>query len=214
MQKMSYILLMVIGLAPTLKAQWTYGLKLGYSYSLLSDQLVRYDDFDDFVIYNVTLDRQVALPHIAFMTMYHADRSDLFVQGELELRQINTNFNIRSDIITDLRTFEESKITRYLMVPIIGGYLTDRFKIGAGPVLALILNQNEPLKELLYFSEVRKPIEAYTRFIVGGLVSNIDIEVFYEYHFNGAAEYIYHKDLQNGFTVNPQFIGLNVGMIF
>jgi len=126
--------------------------------------------------------------HIAFMTMYHAERSDLFVQGELEFRQINTQYIIKSDLITDLRTFEDQKISRYLLVPLMGGYLTDRIKLGAGPVLAIILNQNELFEDLLYFSEQRKPLEAYTRFVVGGLISNIDIELFYEYHFNGAAD--------------------------
>jgi len=200
---------------PTLgSSQFNYAVKVGYSTSLTETQLVRYDDAEDYVIYNITHKNILLTPNINVSMMYQDKKSNLFVQGDISYRQEHHVFEIKSDILTDIRTFEEKKIHRFINIPFVGGFASEHFKFGLGPQVSFLISDNKAFDELLYFEEERKIFETAFIVQVGYMVSDFFVELNYEYHTNGAVDNIEHRGMQRGFGLVPKYLNLNVGWYF
>lgn len=195
-------------------AQLNYGVKLHYGIGLTQQELVRYDDFDDYVIYNVTLTSQALSPGISFQVFFKDKYSNLFLQSELGYRNIKTNFEVKSDIPSDIRTFDQDKSTSYLFVPVVGGLMYNNVKLGFGTNVSIIISESMVFEELLYFEESRPRVEAAIYLMAGWMYEQINFELSYEYFFNGSAEYILHKGLKQGFANAPQFLSLGASIVF
>lgn len=211
MRNLFFFVLVFFLFKPEIKCQSNYGLKIGYSYSFVKQTTNRYDDFDDFLIYQVTLENIRPLPSLGVTYMYAVPET-VYLQADLMYRQISTNYSVESELIGALETFPRTKTRRFIEIPISGGLLYEDFRFGAGTIFTVLIHETDAFQELFFFEEKRRTLETGAFANIGMLLNNVTIDFNVEYRFNSAADYIFHKGLQQGFDQHPFFLGLGIGV--
>ena len=188
------------------------GVKASYSLPFNRYQEIKYDDWQDFLIYKVGFREQDVSPSFGLFSYYN--NGLLYFQGEVNYRNIKSRFTKQSFILDEIIDQNETKSTHYITIPVSAGLIFDNFKAGVGPIFSFIVKENPIFQDLLYFEERREEIEAGFTFSFGLMISNIHIDLIYEYHFAGVGEYFYFREDNWGFKDQPKFLTLSLGVGF
>ncbi len=194
------------------QAQIRVGVKGTYSLPFNRYQEIKYDDWQDYLIYKVGFLEQDISPGFGVFGFY--TNGLLFLQGEINYRNIKTRFRKTNYILDEIIEQNETKSTHYIVLPITAGLKFGNIKGGAGPIFSYIIKENSIFADLLYFEERREKFEAGFTFNFGIVFSNFHLDLTYEYHFAGVGEYFYFREDNWGFKDQPKYLTLGLGVSF
>ena len=208
-----YILVMIIACGViSVDGQVRLGVKAGLTVPFSKNKLIQYDDFQDFLAYEVTVLQQNVSPEVGIVAFY--SNNLLFLQTEALFKRAETEFIIESFIQDDTRLPRESKLTSYLTLPITAGVMINgTYKLGIGPVFSVILDDTTILNDVEYFEERQSKVEKGFSFSFGILVKRLHFDMRYETRFDGIAEDFYFRDARQGFKQRPGYLSFGVGLV-
>ena len=217
MPHLKYLLVFIIPFVfcPTkVDAQLYGGVKGSYSIPFVRSQEVKYDDKLDFLMYKVKFIEQDVSPTISAFAHYRNDF--LYLQTEIGYRRVRSKFSSIDYLnYEDLTPTLETKETNYIIIPVTAGVRFKNFKFGCGPVVSIIANENKIFKDMLFFEERRKNVEYGFSYTAGLVLYRLNINITYEYQFEGVGDYFYFRgDNSKSFSNQPQFINLGLGYLF
>jgi len=206
------ILFFSLCLATLSTAQIRLGVKASLTVPFSKNQLIQYDDYQDFLVYEVTVLQQNISPEFGLIGFYSNDL--LFLQTEAFYKKVETDFEIESYVLDDIVLPRERKTTSYLTFPINAGVIiNDTYKLGIGPVFSFIIDDTTILQNVSYFEEKQSKIEKGFSFSFGILVKRLHFDLRYESRFDGVAEDFYFRDARQGFRQRPGYLSFGVGLV-
>ncbi len=207
----SFILLFVF-LSTQSLAQVRLGVKASITVPFSKNQLIQYDDFDDYLVYDVKVLQQNVSPEFGLIGFY--SNKLLFLQGEALYKKVETDFEITSYVLDDVVLPRERKETSYLSFPINAGVIiNETYKLGFGPVFSVIIDDTFILENVENFEERQSKIEKGFSFSFGVLVRRLHFDLRYESRFDGVAEDFYFRDTRQGFRQRPGYLSFGVGLV-
>jgi len=199
-------------LSSGITAQVRLGVKASLTIPFSKNQLIQYDDYQDFLVYEVKVLQQNISPEFGLIGFYSNDL--LFLQAEAFYKKVETDFEIASYVLDDVFLPRERKETSYLTFPINAGIIINKtFKLGFGPVFSFIIDDSYILENVEYFEEKQSQIEKGFSFSFGVLVKRLHFDLRYESRFDGVAEDFYFRDTRQGFRQRPGYLSFGVGLV-
>ena len=208
----TFILIFLFTSCITLDAQVQLGVKGNVSLSFNRQQQILYDDFNDFLLYRLTVLEQDVSPGFGILAYMKNDL--LYFQPEINYNQITTNFRIESYIQDSFGEELIEKRTRFINIPIKAGLWVDKFKLGVGPMVSIITSDTNIALQDDRFEEKRRNVEMGFTFNFGMVVNWLHIDISYETRFNGIAEYFYFRNTRAGFRGQPGYLHVGVAVVF
>lgn len=209
--KLSILVLLLCGCHSLAMAQIQVGLKAAYSLSFARSSFLLFEDENDFLNFEVIFRDEDIRPLYGVISYYEQDK--VFVQLEALYKQSRLSFTAIDWSTPEFETFNETKVTHFIVVPTLAGYRLDKFKLGGGPVFSFIASQNALFSDIAEFSEQRRNLEFGVSANVGVQLLQLHIDVSYEYHFNRVADYIVFNRGQNGFAQSPGFFTIGISYL-
>ena len=123
----------------------------------------------------------------------------MFFQPEITYKRIETNFLLESFILDAPYDERFVKKTSFISIPVKTGVKVDKFKLGVGPILAIVADDTPIISDDTRFEEQRRSVEMGFTFNLGMILNMIHFELTYENRFNGIADYFYFRDTRAGF---------------
>jgi len=194
-------------------SQLYFGVKGAYSIPFNSPQEIKYDDFQDFLIYRVNFIERDATPTLSILGYYRSDW--IYFQLEAGYKRVKTRFI--ADNYFDLENItktENTKTTHSLDFPIIAGLRLEQFKLGFGPTFSFILKENPIFQDIEFFEERRNRLETGFAFHFGVVLYRFHIDLSYHYRFNGVGDYLYWRQAYRGFSQPVQYLDLGFALVF
>jgi hypothetical protein len=208
----SIICFLIIFLGLESEAQVRLGIKGNVSLSFNRQQQILYDDYNDFLLYRLTVLEQDVSPGFGIMAYMKNDL--LFFQPEIMYNQIATNFRLESFIEDSPTEALIKKKTSFINIPIKAGLWIDKFKLGVGPVVSIIISDTDATLQDDRFEEQRRNVEMGFTFNFGVIVDWLHFDLSYESRFNGIAEYFYFRDARAGFRGQPGYLHVGIAIVF
>ena len=206
------ICLFSTNLCVLLSGQFHYGIKGSLGLSFNKAELNRYDDKDDFLVYELRYLDQDILPTIALSAFYK--QGWVYFQSDIGYGRVKTNF--RGNNYFDLNQITsdiKSKTTHSIDVPVLAGLSINQFKLGVGPIFSFLLSENAVIPDIAEFEERRSSIENGFLFQAGIIINKLHIELSYDYRFNQIGDYLYFRGVNNKFDQSIQYIRMGVGVM-
>ncbi len=211
-KSLQYILFFFFSLSIHSNAQVRLGMKASLTVPFSKNQLIQYDDYQDYLVYEVKVLQQNVSPEVGLIAFY--SNNLLFLQTEAFYKKVKTDFEIKSFILDDIFLPRESKETSYITVPINAGIMiNEMFKLGIGPVFSYIIDDTEILKNVESFEERQTKVEKGFSFSFGVLVKRLHFDLRYESRFDGVAEDFYFREARQGFRQRPGYLSFGVGLV-
>jgi len=211
-RKLSYIIIICSFFAITSEAQIRLGVKASLTVPFSKNQLIQYDDYQDFLVYEVKVLQQNISPEFGLIGFY--SNNLLFLQTEAFYKKVGTDFEITSYVLDDIYLPRERKETSYLTFPINAGVIiNETYKLGIGPVFSFIIDDTTILKNVESFEEQQTKIEKGFSFSFGILVKRLHFDLRYESRFDGVAEDFYFRNTRQGFRQRPGYLSFGVGLV-
>jgi len=146
--------------------------------------------------------------------MGYYEQGKVYVQLETMYKQSRSRFSAIDWSTIDRTTYNETKVTHFLVVPCLAGYRLENFKLGMGPIFSFILDENTLFEAIPEFTERRRNLETGVSMNVGLKLQRLHIDVNYELHFNKVADFVVFKQAQSGFAQSPGFFTLGMSYLF
>ncbi len=203
----------MLGSSELVLGQLYYGIKGTYSITFNSQQEIKYDDGQDFLIYRVNFLEMDVSPTVSLLGYYRKDW--IYFQTELAYKRVKTRFLATNYV--DLRNITEIqniKLTHSIDLPLIAGARLDRFKLGFGPVFSYILSENPIFQDINLFQERRSRVETGFGFQFGIVLYRLHVDLNYQYRFNDVGDYLYWRGDHRGFSQRVQFLDLGLAFVF
>lgn len=194
------------------QAQFQAGVKAAYSLSFARSSFLLFEDSNDLLNYEIIFFEEDIRPMYGLMGYY--EQGKVFVQMETMYKQTRSRFKAIDWSTPDRTTYDETKVTHFLVVPCLAGYRLESFKLGMGPIFSFILDQNSLFDAIPEFTERRKNLETGVSMNVGLKVYRLHIDVNYELHFNKVADFVVFKRAQSGFAQSPGYFTLGISYLF
>lgn len=196
-----------------IQAQTYFGIKGTYALSFTKSEVVKYDDVQDFLLYQITLKDQDVLPSVSAYIYYRND--PIYLQAELSFRRTEINFAVIDVLMPDdLRPRNRTKRTDKILVPIHAGLQYQNLKFGGGPIVSYIINENEVFEALDHFEERRQTVEIGFSINFGLVIRRLELDISYEMHLDGTADYFYFRETKKGFIQDNRLVKLGLGFLF
>jgi len=196
-----------------LSSQTYFGIKASYGLSFAKSETNKYDDAQDFLLYQVQLIDQDVYPGLSIFGYYRND--PIYVQAELTYRRTDINFSVIDVLMFDnLQAQRKTKRTDQLIFPVHGGIHLGNLKLGAGAYLAGIISENNVFQEFQFFEERRRSIETGFTVNMGLVFQRLQLEINYELQTGGVADYIYFRGDKKGFKQDTRFVNISLGFLF
>jgi len=211
MQKILWLFLIASFGATDLMGQLRLGVKADLSLSFNRKQQIFYDDFNDFLLYKLTVLEQDVGMGIGLVG--YAENEYLFFQPEITYKQIKTGFLLESFIVDAPYNDRIDKVTSFINVPIKAGVKVDKFKLGVGPIVSFVADDTEVFSSDPRFEEQRDKVEMGFTFNLGMIQNWLHLEISYETRFNGIADYFYFRDTVAGFRGRPGYVHFGFALI-
>lgn len=189
-----------------------YGLKASYHQSFVKKNKQLYDNENDYVIYNVKVDKHNVYPSVGGLMQVVFKNAFFQFEGFYNARRIK--YDLKNYLPEEIRDQSLFKYSHTLRFPIISGVETEYFKAGVGPVISVLLHQGEALNELTNFEEKSDTVLPAAIFMVGAKYENLFLELSYEFQFTGIDEHIFYKAQRQGFRENPHIVSLSTVFMF
>ncbi len=206
-----YWILFFICFSFKISAQFNFGVKTALTLSFAKTENLLFDDPFDYLLYEVMFEDEDVSPTFGLFASLKED--NLYLQSEVLYRNITSNFNYIIWETNPPKTNAAAKRTHFIAVPVMGGVLVDRFKLGVGPVFSFILSENEIFEEFKHFEERREWLEAGFAFNLGVQLLRLNLDFRYELHFNRVADYFVFNQLQAGFGQSPAYLSIGLSYI-
>ncbi len=198
-------------LSSMLCAQVQVGVKAAYSLSFARAQTLLFDDIFDYLTYEVAFLEEDVRPMFGIMSYYEQEK--VYIQLEALYKQTRENFFTIDWSTPDQFTYNHTKRTDFVMVPVSAGYKLNNLKLGLGPVFYFIASQNAVFDDLLFFEERRKKLEAGFAFNAGIKLYRLHIDISYEKHFNKVGDYVIYRRIQTGFAQSPGYVTVGLSYL-
>lgn len=192
-------------------AQLRLGVKTDLSLSFNRQQEILYDDFNDFLLYRLTVLEQDL--GVGFGLVGFAENEYLYFQPEITFKRITTGFQLESFIIDQAFEDRIDKTTYFINVPIKAGFKLDKFKFGLGPMFSIVADDTPIISQDPRFEEKRDRVEAGFTFNFGLIQDWLHFEITYETRFNGIADFFFFRDTRAGFRGRPQYLHFSLALI-
>lgn len=206
-----FVLILVLSGSSVAYSQIQLGLKAAYSLSFSRSTFLLFEDENDFLNYEIIFRDEDIRPVYGLISYYEQEK--VFVQLEALYKQSRLSFTAIDWSTPEFETFNETKVTHFIVIPTLAGYRIANFKLGAGPVFSFIAQENEIFAEIQEFSERRRNLEIGVSANVGVKLYRLHIDANYEYHFNRVADYILFDRAQAGFAQSPGFFTLGISYL-
>jgi len=204
------ILIVAFGVAD-LVGQLRLGVKADLSLSFNRQQEIFYDDFNDFLLYKLTvLEQDVGM---GLGIVGYAENEYLYFQPEITFKQIKTGFLLESFIVDAPYNDRIDKTTSFINIPIKAGVKVDKFKLGVGPMISFVADDTQVFSNDPRFEEKRRNVEMGFTFNLGVIQKWMHLEISYETRFNGIADYFYFRDTVAGFRGRPGYVHFGFALI-
>jgi len=205
--------LLSLSLLHKLNAQVYFGIKGSYSIPFIRSSELKYDDFQDFILYKIRFIEQDVSPTISLFTYYRNEL--IYLQAEVAYRRVRSKFSSIDYLnFNDLTPVIHDKETNYVVIPLTAGIRFKNFKFGAGPVISIVAKENNVFEGLDFFEERRSTAEYGFSFTLGMALYRLHIDLSYEYQFNGVGDYLYFRENNQGFQQQTQFLNIGLGFLF
>ncbi len=196
-----------------MQGQFYLGVKGSYSIPFNRSLEIKYDDAQDFFIYQVEFLEQDYTPTLSLVGYYRQDL--VYFQSELGYKRAKTRFRANNYIDLDnITSTINVKTTHSIDVPVIAGVRIDRFKLGVGPTFSFILSDNEIFTDTDFFEEKRNFVETGFGFHFGILLYRLHVDVSYQYRFNEIGDYLYWRKTHQGFSQAVRYLDIGLGLYF
>jgi len=206
------ILFLSVSFAIQSRAQVRLGVKAALTVPFSKNQLIQYDDFQDFLVYDVKVLQQNVSPEFGLIAFY--SNNLLFLQTEALYKKVETDFEITSYVLDDISLPRQRKETSYMTFPITAGVMiNETIKLGLGPVFSVIIDDTFILENVENFEEKQSKIEKGFSFSFGILVKRLHFDLRYESRFDGVAEDFYFRNTRQGFRQRPGYLTFGVGLV-
>ena len=193
-------------------AQVRLGVKGNVSLSFNRQQQVLYDDFNDFLQYRLTvLEQDVST---GFGIMAYMKNDLLYFQPEINYNRITTNFRLESFVEDSFPETMIGKQTSFINIPIKAGLWVEKFKLGVGPMVSIVVSDTKIDMLDERFEERRRNVEMGFTFNFGMVFDWLHFDITYETRFNGIAEYFYFRNTRAGFRGQPGYLHVGVAIVF
>ncbi len=202
----------LIGGFTIVSAQVQVGFKAAYSLTFSRSSFLLFNDQEDRLTYEIIFRDEDVRPLYGIMSYYEQEK--VFVQLEALYKQTRSAFTTIDWSDPEFPTFNETKVTNFVVVPTLAGYKLGNLKLGMGPVFSFIFSENSIFEEILEFEERRRPFEIGVSANVGLKLYRLHIDANYEYHFNRVADYFVFNQAQSGFAQSPGYFTLGISYLF
>jgi hypothetical protein len=137
----------------------------------------------------------------------------LYAEGNMMVSRYNMNFNVT--------TFaEEGQPLKYLTetftygdIQVMGGLISNGFRIGVGPVMHILLNHKSDLTKLGNFNQKLRDVSYGFSGAVGYDWNRVSFDLRYDKAFRTVGDHIYYGNKKSLFLETPDAITLSVAFV-
>lgn len=189
-----------------------YGIKLSGGAILARSETTYIGNEKDQVIHQIQLGRTLPQYNAGFW----AQKRFGWLYSEANL--LYTHYGMTYDVTTYTTEGQPlKKLTEkfgYVDIQIMGGLISNGFRLGVGPVMHILANQNSQLENLKNYNQKLRRISYGFSFAIGYDINRVSLDLKYDKAFRTVGDHIYYGFRKSQFLETPDGITLAIAYSF
>jgi len=185
-----------------------YGVKILGGYVNLRPETTYVGNERDQIVHQIALTD--ATPQMAIGLWGQKRFGWLYAEGNILYSHYGMNFDVTTYMIENIQTRRMQENFGYLDLQIMGGVISNGFRLAVGPVMHLLVNQNSELTTLSNYNQKLRDVSYGFSVGIGYDIGRFSFDLKYDKAFRTIGDHIYYRYKKSQFLETPDSITFSI----